>query len=112
MRRYARPLAFLLIAAQLLLAVPAMASARIAQAAAPEIPCAGMATAGGDHHCPCCPDGVDSMSDCLASCLLAVAAAPAVSVVHVIATGPVAFIDPGPPAGNSSDPPLKPPPIR
>ena len=110
MRRLAKPWVLLLAAAQLLLAVPAMASALVSQAAAVEMPCAGMQMSG-DHHCPCCPDGVDSMSDCLAACLLGVAAAPALSV-GLPATSPVvAFVEPARLADTASDPPLKPPPI-
>ena len=110
MRRLAKPLVLLLVAVQLLLAVPAMASALVTRAAAEEMPCAGMQMSG-DHHCPCCPDGVDSMSDCLASCLLAVAATPVISVAHIATSPDVPFIEPARLADSSSDPPLKPPPI-
>ena len=110
MRRLARPLAFLLITAQLLLAVPAVASAHVNRAAAEEMPCAGMEMSD-DHHCPCCPDGVDSMSDCLASCLLGFAATPVISVAHIATTPDAPFIEPARLAETASDPPLKPPPI-
>jgi len=112
-RRLAKPLAFLLIAAQLLLTVPAMASAAVTGTAPEQMSCAGMQMAdqAGDHHCPCCPDGVDSMSDCLASCLLGVAAAPAISVAHITLSPDVPFIEPARLAETVSDPPLKPPPI-
>ena len=65
-------LVYLVIAAQLLLAVPAMSSAFVASAAQ-TAGCGGMAPDSHGDHCPCCPDGVTTMADCLVSCTLAAA---------------------------------------
>ena len=109
--RLAKPLVFLLVAAQLLLAAPAMASARLAPGEAAKLPCAGMQMADS-HHCPCCPDGVESMRDCLAACLLGVAATPTASVARIVIASSVVNVEPARLTETSSDPPLKPPPIR
>jgi hypothetical protein len=109
-RRFVKPLSYLLIAAQLLLVVPAVAMSQVAGSAAADMPCNGMPMGDGDH-CPCCPDGVDSMRDCLASCMLAVAATPADLTVHVLALPYFGFTEPGYAAGTTTDPPLNPPPI-
>ena len=112
-RKFAKPLTFLVIAAQLLLAVPAMASAPAAAAAAStEMPCDGMPMPAGDDPCPCCPDGATSMTDCLVSCLLAAATTPTI----LFDAGPARyrpkpFVDLPYAAHTLSDPPLKPPPI-
>ena len=78
-RRLARPLAFLVIAAQLLLVVPAMANATVSAAATTEMHC-DHTDAHGDAPCPCCPDGASSGTDCLVSCMLSAVAAPAIFV--------------------------------
>jgi hypothetical protein len=104
-RRLLKPLVYLLVAAQLLLAVPAMAAAHGA---------AGSATAAMHcDKCPCCPDALDSMKDCLTTCMLGSVAAPGAGTVFVVATAHqrvdsatfTALV-------SLSDPPLKPPPIR
>jgi hypothetical protein len=105
-----------LVVAQLLSAVP-LASAQSAVDRADEMPCAemmGMAAMPADSdECPCCPDGADSIRDCLTSCTLAALALPD---THVFARAPVPAlrVDAAPPAQlrSLSDPPLKPPPIR
>jgi hypothetical protein len=110
-RRFLKPLTFLLVAAQLLLAVPAIA----AVTEQGNEHCAGMAHGAADGapaDCPCCPEGTASMMQCLASCLLA-AAAP----LHLAWSAPTpAQPSPEPvlpaPRSFESDPPLKPPPIR
>jgi hypothetical protein len=112
-RDLVKPLAFLYVAVQLLLAVPAGASAgALAQAGMHQNPCEHMAVvpAQGDH-CPCCPDGTSSVRDCLASCTLA--ATMSVSLMPVPATperaqaaSVLACAIP-----SASEPPLKPPPI-
>jgi hypothetical protein len=110
-RKFAKPLTLLVVATQLLLAVPAMASVPAAGTTSAAMPCDGMPMNGGDQPCPCCPDGADSMTDCLVSCLLTAATAPA---IHFMQTGPVpteAFVDLPYTAHTLSDPPLKPPPI-
>jgi hypothetical protein len=110
LRRLTKPLLLLLVATQLLLGVPAMASVHHARHEGANPACAGMQMAKA-QHCPCCPDGVDSMKDCLAACTLGAAATPTL-VVAVITTSPdVPFFEPARPRDISSDPPLKPPPI-
>jgi hypothetical protein len=110
-RKFAKPLAFLVIAAQLLLAVPATASAPAAAPAAAEMPCDGMPMDGGEHPCACCPDGAGSMTDCLVSCLLAAATAPTILFTPARTVPTDSFVDLPYTARSLSDPPLKPPPI-
>jgi len=102
---------YLIVAAQLFLAVPAMSSAFVASVAE-SVSCAEMSPADHGDHCPCCPDGITTMSDCLVSCTLA-AAIPTGWVV----TDPVSLtVAPAPeqpsPASHFDDPPPEPPPIR
>jgi hypothetical protein len=115
MNRWQRILVRVLVVAQLLSAVP-LANARSA-ARADDMPCAEMmdmaAVPAHADDCPCCPDGADSLRDCLTSCTLAALALPD---THVFARAPVPAlrVDAAPPAQlrSLSDPPLKPPPIR
>ena len=109
-RKLAKPVIWLLLAAQLLLAVPAVAMSQVATHVGADMPCDGMPMGDGDH-CPCCPEGVDSMKDCLASCMLGAAAPPAEWKVHVVAPPRLGFSEPGSTAGTATDPPLNPPPI-
>jgi len=118
--RWHRILVRLLVVAQLLAAVPlasALPAAEHADARASAMPCADMmdmASLPADtDECPCCPDGADSLKDCLASCTLAALALPDTSAFergHV----PSVRVDAAPsaPLLSLSDPPLKPPPIR
>jgi hypothetical protein len=116
MNRWQGILVRVLVVAQLLSAVP-LASAQSAADRADEMPCAemmGMAAVPADSDdCPCCPDGADSLRDCLTSCTLAALALPD---THVFARAPVPIlrVDAAPSARliSLSDPPLKPPPIR
>jgi len=109
-RRLARPLAFLVIAAQLLLAVPAMANATVSAAAATEMHCDHM-KAHGDAPCPCCPDGASSMADCLVACMLTAVAAPAIFVAAVDVPNAPAFVQTTFAVDSYFQPPLNPPPI-
>jgi hypothetical protein len=111
MSRLTRLQVYLIVAAQLLLAVPAMSSAFVASAAE-SAACGGMAPDEHGDHCPCCPDGITTMTDCLASCTLA-AAIPAGWVVSDPVSIPLAP-SPEPPTLSSyvDDPPPEPPPIR
>ena len=109
-RKFATPLAFLLVAAQLLLAVPAMAGAPSAAALTAEMPCDDMPM-HGDDPCPCCPEGSDSMTDCLVSCLLSATAASTLHIIQAEPDSTRAFANPPHPAPTVADPPLKPPPI-
>jgi len=110
-RRFSQPLIYVLIAAQLLLAVPAMASAHVGANAAHEMPCDEMPMDGDPHPCPCCPDGADSMTDCLVACTLAATAAPSLSVAHVAVAAAPPVVDVFHSFDTPSDPPIKPPPI-
>ena len=114
--RWQRILVRVLVVAQLLAAAP-LASAQPAAERADAMPCAEMmdmtAMTGDADGCPCCPDGADSLRNCLASCTLAAAALPN-SQTLVRAVMPAARVDAAPsaPLVSLSDPPLKPPPIR
>jgi hypothetical protein len=104
-----KPLAFLYVAVQLMLAVPAVATAPTGTR---HTPCAQMAGVPmHDEHCPCCPEGSASMKDCLASCTLA--ATMSVSTLHVPAIPERTQITSTPVSATPwiSEPPLKPPPI-
>jgi hypothetical protein len=113
-KRLLKPLVYLVAVAQLLLAVPAsaVAPANSSSAASTSINCEEMAGMGGGDECPCCPDGVDSMSACLVSCSVGALSAP----THQFAArlfAPSVRVEPVPsaPFNSLSDPPLKPPPI-
>jgi len=108
--RVANFLVYLVIAAQLLLAVPAMASSFQAPASQ-GADCGDMAMPH-DDHCPCCPEGVTTTSDCLAACAMAAAILPTVEIVTQLVR-PVAPQGLSPTELTSTEsPPLKPPPIR
>jgi hypothetical protein len=110
-RKFAKPLAFLVVAAQLLLAVPAMAFAPVAFATPAEMPCDGMPTPASDEPCPCCPDGATSMTDCLVTCMFSAVTAPTIVFTPAVSTPAEAIVDLPYTAETLSDPPLKPPPI-
>jgi hypothetical protein len=112
-KRWIKPLIHLLVVAQLLLAVPANAGARTDATNESGQPCDTMMQTTAQGECPCCPEGVASMKDCLASCTLA-AATVATCVSRDSAPAPA--IRPAsanaPPFKSFSAPPLKPPPIH
>ena len=110
-RRLKNLLVHVLIAAQLLLVVPAMASVPAAAPAGAEMPCDGMPMPASDDPCPCCPDGTTSMTACLVSCLLAATAAPMIFTTQVESIPTVSFVEVPHAANAFSEPPLKPPPI-
>jgi hypothetical protein len=106
-----RILVYLVVAAQLLMAVPAMSSAFVASVAEAAA-CGGMSRADHGDHCPCCPEGVTTTADCLASCTLA-AAIPTVMVVVAPDTLSMAPApEPRAITSHFDDPPPEPPPIR
>lgn len=114
-RRFFRPLIQLLVVAQVLSLVPAIPAAATAEShatPAAAMPCAGHAPGTHDSQpCPCCPDGVEDMAACLTACAAVTGAVSAIALPLVRSvTGPVrvAVLIP---AGDLSDPPLKPPPI-
>ena len=110
LNRLAKPVALLVIAAQLLLGLPAMANAHIAVSSGTHVPCDEMATT---HHdgCPCCPDDSGSLKDCLAMCSLAAAVTPSAFVLAVTRTRVAALVEVPDVVSTLADPPLKPPPI-
>jgi hypothetical protein len=115
-KRWQRILVRVLVVAQLLSAAP-LVSARPAADRADAMPCADMmdmsAMPAHADHCPCCPDGADSLRDCLTSCTLAAVALPDTFVFSRTPV-PALRVDAAPsaPLHSLSDPPLKPPPIR
>jgi hypothetical protein len=114
MKHIARPVACVVIAAQLLLAVPAMAHApdpgtnTQAHCDAMVVPATA---ATHDDGCPCCPDGAGSMKDCLVMCSLAVAVTPSLFVSTVTPSQAEPFVELSDYITALADPPLKPPPI-
>jgi hypothetical protein len=114
--RWQRILVRVLVVAQLLSVAP-FATAMPAAEHTDAMPCAeamNMSSMPADKgDCPCCPDGADSLRDCLASCTLAAVALPDTPVL-ARAPVPALRVDAAPstPLHFLSDPPLKPPPIR
>ena len=107
-RRMLKPLAVLVVTLQLLVALPAVSFAA-GQGAEP--PCAGMTGTAHMDDCPCCPEGIASMADCLVSCLLG-----AVASLHLSQTSAApAHLPPLRPLPSiyscAAEPPLDPPPI-
>jgi len=102
-----KSLVFLFLAMQLLLAMPAGASTQ----GTPKSPCAAMAGMQADGHCPCCPDGVSTLKDCLAACTLAATMTTAHLAIPVVRSHDAVISRPSAPATWGSDPPLKPPPL-
>jgi hypothetical protein len=111
LNRLAKPVALLVIAAQLLLGFSPLASARAPAAAGTHAPCDETAVASHNDGCPCCPDDASSMKDCLVMCTLAAAVTPSEFVVAVTPSHGVAFVEFADYVTTLSDPPLKPPPI-
>jgi hypothetical protein len=109
-KRLFKPLVYLLVAAQLLLAVPAMAHSQTQSGTS--APCDQVAHMAATQECPCCPDGSMSMSDCLVSCTLASATAP-VRLDQIRVSAPALRVEAMPAIAYASHsaPPLKPPPI-
>ena len=100
-----------MVAVQLLLAVPAMASLQAGTSSTHEMPCDEMPMPAGDDHCPCCPDGADSMTDCLTACTLAATAAPSISTSQVFIVDAPAVVENFHAFDSLSEPPINPPPI-
>jgi hypothetical protein len=112
-RKLARPLIYVLVAAQLLLSAP-IVSAMAGEMASPakDMACADMTPRTEDSKpCPCCPDGVMSMAACLSACAAAVAALPSVRIYLSAVTAAPAIVPRFASIAELADPPLKPPPI-
>jgi hypothetical protein len=94
--------------------VPAVAAAQVPVASTAaslgEPDCHGMPVAGGDEM-PCCPNGTESLQDCLASCTLIAAIPPSLVIMHSPDRTTAIFLDPSCVVASLSEPPLKPPPI-
>jgi hypothetical protein len=105
-----------LVLAQVMFALPVSAGlggASSTRDTAGNLPChANMAISGGhDRHCPCCPDGAGSMTDCLVQCAGA-AASDASRPVQAVQQRAAALADQIAVVNDDpADPPLKPPPI-
>jgi hypothetical protein len=113
-KRWKRILVQVLVAAQLIAAAP-FASALAGNRHADAPPCGGrmdMASMTADAgHCPCCPDGADSVATCLAACSAAFGITASLSV-SVVRTDSLRVSLPIVAAHSRVfDPPLKPPPI-
>jgi hypothetical protein len=113
-KRWKRILIQVLVAAQLIAAAP-LASALTGVSHANAAPCDGlmdMSNMPSDSgHCPCCPDGADSVAACLAACSAAFGITAAISVSQMRVES--SRVDPPIVTAHSRvfDPPLKPPPI-
>ena len=110
MSRFTRLQVYLIVAAQLLLAVPAMSSAFVASAAE-SASCGSMAPDDHGDHCPCCPEGITTMADCLASCTLAAAIPAGWVVTDPVSMAAAPAVEPPTLASFVDDPPPEPPPI-
>ena len=113
LNRLARPVALLVIAAQLLLGFSAAATAQApaTQSQGAHAPCDAMGAVSHDDGCPCCPDGTGSLKGCLVMCSLAAAVTPSELVVAVTPTHAAVLVEYPHYATTLSEPPLKPPPI-
>jgi hypothetical protein len=109
-KRLLRPLLYVLIAAQLLLSAPVV-SALTAASATNAVSCADMRM-GDTEPCPCCPEGAESMAQCLSGCTAAfgfvVAHSGFVSEPESSSASAPLFA----PLAVFAEPPIKPPPIR
>jgi hypothetical protein len=111
LNRLARPVALLVIAAQLLLGFSAFATVQASASTGTHAPCDEMPSAKHDDACPCCPDRGGSMQGCLVMCSLAAAIPPTIVAVVVKPSHAAASIEFPNYLTSLSDPPLKPPPI-
>jgi hypothetical protein len=111
LNRLLRPVALLIVAAQMLLVFPAMATAQAPAASGTHAPCAEMPAPNPDDGCPCCPDNAGSMKGCLVMCSLAAAITPSEFVVAVTPSHAAPFVEHSNHQTSLADPPLKPPPI-
>jgi hypothetical protein len=109
-KRFIRPLLYVLIAAQLLLSAPVV-SALTAAPGSSAMPCAGMMI-GETEPCPCCPEGSESMAQCLSACTAAFGIVAAHSGVAPAAASSSASAPLFAPLAVFAEPPIKPPPIR
>ena len=111
LNRLTKPVALLVVAAQLMLGFPAMATAQAPAASGTHTPCAEMPAPNHGDGCPCCPDDSGSMTGCLVMCSLAAAIAPSEFVVAVTPSHAAPFVEYSDHRTSLADPPLKPPPI-
>jgi hypothetical protein len=109
-KRLVRPLLYVLIAAQLLLTAPVVSALAVASAS-DAMPCAGVMMADTEP-CPCCPDGTESMAQCLSACTAAFGIAVTHSGFIAVAGSSSASAPLFAPLAVFAEPPIKPPPIR
>ena len=113
-KRWKRILVQVLVGAQLFSAAP-FASALAGHGRAQSLPCDGMmdmtSMPAASGHCPCCPDGADSVAACLASCSAAFGITASVSVSQIRTGSPRVSLPIVTAHSRVFDPPLKPPPI-
>jgi hypothetical protein len=115
-KRWKRILVQVLVVAQIVCAAP-VASALPAGPGAEEMPCAGMMGMEAMHpdlgsdHCPCCPEGTDSVAACLAACAVAAGITDSYAMPVISAGTPRAPLPIVTTHSRRFDPPLKPPPI-
>jgi hypothetical protein len=113
-KRWKRIVIQVLVAAQLISAAP-LASALAGNSHADASPCHGMMDMSGmaanSGHCPCCPDGADSVAACLAACSAAFGITSSLSVSQVRADSLRVSLPIVAAHSRVFDPPLKPPPI-
>ena len=111
LKLFARPVACVVIAAQLLLVVPATAQVPGPGNLEHCDEMASLASAASHDGCPCCPDDPGSMQGCLAMCSLAAAIAPGEFIVAVTPSHVALPVEISSYQTSLAEPPLKPPPI-
>jgi hypothetical protein len=113
-KRWKRILVQVLVVAQLVAAAP-FASAMGGSGHSDASPCDGMMdmanTSSDSSHCPCCPDGVDSLAACLATCSAAFGMVPSLTVSQTRSQSLRINVVIDTSHSRVFDPPLKPPPI-
>lgn len=109
-KRY-RLLVHVLVAAQLLLSAPVV-TALTASTPGSTPPCADMMMTGDSHPCPCCPDDVSSIAQCLSACTQAASQVGSTTPSITRHSPPLASAPAFNPLPVAADPPIKPPPIR
>jgi len=96
-----KPLIYWLVALQLLLSAPVVSA----------LTASGTHCAAFRNHCPCCPDGVVGMADCLSACSAAAAPPPVCNAVIAEVASSEAPAQAVRRLDTLDEPPLKPPPI-
>jgi len=111
MRRLAPIMIPMLIAMQVLLAIPAIGLAHAAVSQGTHGSCHEGAMPAERQHCPCCPEGAKSMSGCLVACALAAGITSSPALLRSSSASCAEYADIVPSFDTRFEPPLKPPPI-